>query len=178
MDRSFKAVVHIFIYVKHQSDRVLCSSLKVSLPAFDADHLFAALPFLQAANWDPHFSRKRFLAHAEGFPVCPDADSLSIIKELIEFIQEVRYRNIVEPRQPFHLLRFHVLCKAFLDGLVDTVGHPYFVCHFHLHQALAVSAPTESVRHIVDFLISAIALIKLGSLQNLPRGAQCKTMDV
>ena len=153
-----------------------CSSLKVPFPAFYADNLSSALPFLQAPNWYSHFSCKRFLAHAEGFPVCPDADSLSIIKEMIKFIQEVCYRDTVELSQPFYLLRFNVLCKAFLDGLVDAVGHTHLVCYFHLHQALAVSAPTESVRYIIDFLISVIPLIKLGGLQNLPWGAQYKTM--
>lgn len=147
-------------------------------PAFYADNLSAALPLLQATDWDSHFSRKRFLAHTKGFPVCPDADSLSIIKEMIEFIQEVRHRNSVELRQPIHLLRFNMLRKAFLDGLVNTVGHPHLVCHFHLHESLAVSAPTEPVRYIIDLLISAIPLIELGRLQNLPRGAQYKTMYV
>ena len=146
------------------------------LPAFYADNLSAALPFLQTTDWDSHFSRKRFLTHTKGFPVCPNADSLSIIKEMIEFIQEVCHRNSVELSQPIHLLRFNMLCKAFLDSLVNTVGHAHFICHFHLHQAFAVSAPTEPVRYIVDFLISAIPLIELGRLQNLPRGAQYKTM--
>ena len=147
-------------------------------PAFYADNLSAALPFLQATDRDAHFSRKRFLTHAKGFPVCPDTNSLSIIKEMIEFIQEVCYWNIIELRQPIHLVRFNMLRKTFLDGLVDTVGHAHFVCHFHLHQPLAVSAPAEPVRYIIDLLISAIPLIELGRLQNLPRGAQYKTMYV
>ena len=147
-------------------------------PAFYADNLSAALPFLQTTDWDSHFSRKRFLSHTKGFTVCPDADSLSIIKEMIEFIQEVRHRNSVELRQPIHLLRFDMLCKAFLDGLVNTVGHAHFLCHFHLHKPTAVSAPAEPVRYIIDLLISAIPLIELGRLQNLPRGAQYKTMYV
>ena len=95
---------------------------------------------------------------------------------MIEFIQEVRHRNGVELRQPIHLLRFNMLSEPFLDGLVDTVGHSHFVCHFHLHKPTAVSAPAEPVRYIIDFLISAIPLIELGRLQNLPRGAQYKTM--
>ena len=95
---------------------------------------------------------------------------------MVKFIQKVRYRNTIELRQPVYLLRFNVLCKAFLDGLVDAVGHTHLVCYFHLHQALAVSAPTEPVRYIIDFLISAIPLIELGRLQNLPRGAQYKTV--
>ena len=147
-------------------------------PAFYADNLSAALPFLQTTDWDAHFSRKGFLSHSKGFPVCPDADSLSIIKEMIEFIQEVRDRNSVELRQPIHLLRFDMLRKSFLDSLVDTVGHPHLVCHFHLHKPTAVSAPAEPVRYIVNLLISTIPLIELGRLQNLPRGAQYKTMYV
>ena len=95
---------------------------------------------------------------------------------MIEFIQEVRDRNSVELRQPIHLLRFDMLRKSFLNSLVDTVGHSHLVCHFHLHQTFAVSAPAEPVRYIIDLLISAIPLIELGSLQNLPRGAQYKTM--
>jgi len=134
------------------------------LPAFYADNLSAALPFLQTTDWDSHFSRKRFLTHTKGFTVCPDADSLSIIKEMIEFIQEVCHRDPVELRQPIHLLRFDMLRKSFLDGLVDTVGHSHLVCNFHLHQPLAVSAPAEPVRYIVDLLISAIPLIELGRL--------------
>ena len=119
-----------------------------------------------------------FLAHAKRFPVCPDANSLSIIKEMIEFIQEVCYRDTVELRQPIYLLRFNVLCKTFLDSLVDTVGHTHFICHFHLHQPFTVSAPAEPVRYIIDFFISAIPLIELGGLQNLPRGAQYETVYV
>ena len=108
---------------------------EMPFPAFYADNLSAALPFLQTTDWDSHFSRKRFLTHTKGFTVCPDADSLSII-------------------------------------------HPYLICHFHLHQTFAVSAPAEPVRYIIDLLISAIPLIELGRLQNLPRGAQYKTMYV
>ena len=147
-------------------------------PAFYADNLSAALPFLQATDWDSHFSRKRFLTHAKGFPVCPDANSLSIIKEMIEFIYEICHRNSVELRQPIHLLRFNMLREPFFDGLVNTMGHSHLVCNFHLHQPLAVSAPAEPVRYIIDFLISAIPLIELGRFQNLPWGAQHKTMYV
>ena len=147
-------------------------------PAFYADNLSAALPFLQTTDWDSHFSRKRFLTHTKGFPICPDANSLSIVKEMIEFIQEVRHRNSVELRQPIHLLRFDMLREPFLDCLVDAVGHSHLVCHFHLHQSLAVSAPAEPVRYIIDLLISAIPLIKLGGFQTLARGAQYKTMYV
>ena len=145
-------------------------------PAFYADNLSAALPFLQATDRDAHFSCKWFLAHAKRFPVCPDADSLSIIKEMIEFIKKVCYWDTVELSQPIHLLRFNMLREPFLDGLVDTVGHTHLVCHFHLHQTFAMSTPAEPVRYIIDFLISAIPLIELGRLQNLPRGAQYETM--
>ena len=145
-------------------------------PAFYADNLSAALPFLQAADRDAHFSCKGFLPHAKRFPVCPDADSLSIIKEMIEFIQKVCHWDSIELCQPIYLLRFDMLRKTFLDGLVDTMGHTHFICHFHLHQTLAMSAPSEPVRYIVDFLISMIPLIELGRLKNLPRGAQYKTM--
>jgi len=154
----------------------LCSAFEILLPAFYADNLSSALPFLQAPNRYSHFSRKRFLPHAEGFPVCPDADSLSIIKEMIEFIQKICHRDSVELRQPIHLLRFDMLRKSFLDSLVDTVGHPHFLCHFHLHKPTAVSAPAEPVRYIIDLLIFAIPLIELGGLQNLPWGAQYETM--
>lgn len=133
-------------------------------PAFYADNLSAALPLLQATDRNAHFSRKRFLTHAKGFPVCPDANSLSIIKEMIEFIQEVRHRNSVELRQPIYLVRFNMPRKTFLDGFVNAVRHPYLICHFHLHQAFAVSAPAEPVRYIIDLLISAIPLIELGRL--------------
>ena len=154
----------------------LCSAFEILLPAFYADNLSSALPFLQAPNRYSHFSCKRLLAHAEGFPVCPDADSLSIIKEMVEFIQKVRYRNAIELCQPIHLLWFDMLCETFLNGLIDTVSHTHLVCHFHLHQSLAVSAPAEPVRYIVDLLISAIPLIELGRFQNLSWGAQYETM--
>ena len=97
---------------------------------------------------------------------------------MIEFIQEVRHRDSIKLCQPVHLVRFNMLCEPFLDGLVDTVGHTHLVCHFHLHKPTAVSAPAEPVRYIIDLLISAIPLIELGRLQNLPRGAQYKTMYV
>ena len=146
------------------------------LPAFYADNLSATLPFLQATDWDAHFSRKRFLTHAKGFPVCPDANSLSIIKEMIEFIQEICHRDSIKLCQPIYLIRFNMLRKTFLDGLVDTVGHAHLVRNLHLHQTFAVSAPAEPVRYIIDLLISAIPLIELGRLQNLPWGAQYETM--
>ena len=57
----------------------LDSPLKMPFPAFYADNLSAALPFLQAANGDSHFSCKGLLTHTKGFPVCPDTNSLSII---------------------------------------------------------------------------------------------------
>ena len=101
---------------------------------------------------------------------------MSIIKKMIEFIQEVRHWNSVELRQPIHLLRFDMLRKAFLDGFVDTVCHSHLVCDLDLHESLAMPAPAEPVRYIVDLLVSAIPLIKLGRLQNLPRGAQYETM--
>ena len=97
---------------------------------------------------------------------------------MIEFIQKVRYRNAIELCQPIHLLRFDMLREPFLDSLIDTVGHAHFVCNFHLHKSLAVPAPAEPVRYIVDLLISAIPLIELGSLQNLPWGAQYETVYV
>ena len=154
----------------------LCPAFEVPFPAFYADNLSAALPFLQAPDRNTHFSCKRFLTHAKGFPVCPDTNSLSIIKEMIEFIQEICHRDSIKLCQPIYLVRFNMLRKTFLDGFVNAVSHPYLICHFHLHQTFAVSAPTEPVRYIVDFLISAIPLIELGRLQNLPRGAQYKTM--
>ena len=147
-------------------------------PAFYADNLSAALPLLQATDWDAHFSCKGFLTHTKGFPVCPDTNSLSIIKEMIEFIQEICHRDSIKLCQPIYLIRFNMLRKTFLDGLVNTVGHAHFVCYFYLHKSFAVSAPAEPVRYIIDFLISAIPLIELGCLQNLPRGAQYKTMYV
>lgn len=145
-------------------------------PAFYADNLSSAFPFLQAPNRNSHFSCEGFLSHAKGFPICPDADSLSIIKEMIEFIQEVRYRDTVELRQPIYLLRFNMLCKALLNSLVDAVGHAHLVRNLHLRQSFAVPEPAEPVRYIIDLLISAIPLIKLSSLPNLPWDAQYKTM--
>ena len=101
---------------------------------------------------------------------------MSIIKEVVKFIQEVCYRDTIELSQPIHLLRLNMLREPFLDGFINTVGHTHFVCHFYLHQPFAVSTPTEPVRYIIDFFISAIPLIKLCGLQNFTRGAQNKTM--
>ena len=101
---------------------------------------------------------------------------MSIIKEMIEFIQEVRYRDTVELRQPIYLLRFNMLCKALLNSLVDAVGHAHLVRNLHLRQSFAVPEPAEPVRYIIDLLISSIPLIKLSSLPNLPWDAQYKTM--
>lgn len=97
---------------------------------------------------------------------------------MIELIQEVYHRNSVELCQPIYFLRFYMLRKAFLDGFVDTVGHSHLVCDLDLHESLAVPAPAKPVRYIIDLLISAIPLIELGRLQNLPRGAQYKTIYV
>ena len=145
-------------------------------PAFYANNLSAALPFLQAPDRDAHFSCKWFLTHAKGFPICPDAVGLSIIKEVVEFIQEVCCWNSIELCQPIYLLRFNVLREPFLDSFVNAVGHSHFICHLYLHQSFAVSAPAKPVRYIIDLLISAIPLIELSGLQNLPWGAQYKTM--
>ena len=97
---------------------------------------------------------------------------------MIEFIQKVCHRDSIELCQPIYLLRFDMLRKTFLDGFVNAVRHPYLICHFHLHKPTAVSAPAEPVRYIIDFLISAIPLIKLGGFQNLARGAQYETVYV
>ena len=101
---------------------------------------------------------------------------MSIIRKLIEFIQKVCHRDSIELCQPIYLLRFDMLRKSFLDSLVDTMSHSHLVCYFYLHKSFAVSAPAEPVRYIVDLLISAIPLIELGRLQNLPWGTQYKTM--
>ena len=148
------------------------------LPAFYADNLSATLPFLQTADRYAHFPCKGFLTHTKGFPVCPDAVGLSIVKEVVEFIQEICYRNIIELRQSLYLLRINMLCEAFLNGLVNTVGHSHLVRNLHLHQALTVSAPAEPVRDTFNFFVSAIPPIELGSLQNLPWGAQYETVYV
>lgn len=148
------------------------------LPAFYADNLSATLPFLQTANRYSHFPCKWFLAHAKGFPVCPNTVSLSIIKETIKFVQEICHRHIIELCQSFHLLRVNMLREAFFNRLVDAVRHSHLVRNLHLHQALAVSAPAKPVRDTFDFFISAIPLIELGSLQNLPWGAQYETVYV
>ena len=145
-------------------------------PAFYADNLSATLPFLQATDWDAHFSCKGFLTHTKGFPVCPDTNSLSIIKEMIEFIQEVCYWNIIELCQPIYLVRFNMLRKTFLDGFVNAVSHPYLICHFHLHKTFAMPEPTEPVRDIFDFFVFSITLIELSCLQNLSWGAKNKTV--
>ena len=149
---------------------------EVPFPAFYADNLSPALPFLQAADRDAHFSRKRFFTHTKRFPVCPDAVGLSIVKEMIELIQEICHRNSVELCQSIYLVRFNMLCKAFLDGFVNAVSHPRLICYFYLQKPFAVSAPAEPVRYIVNLLISAIPLIELGRFQNLPWSAQYKTL--
>ena len=74
----------------------LCPAFEMPFPAFYADNLSTAFPFLQAPDRDAHFSCKWFLSHAKGLPVCPDAVSLSIVKEVVEFIQEVCNWNPIE----------------------------------------------------------------------------------
>ena len=103
---------------------------------------------------------------------------MSIVKEVVEFIQEICYRNIIELRQSLYLLRINMLCEAFLNGLVDAMGHSHLVRNLHLHQALAMSAPAEPIRDISNFHVSTVTLIELGRLQNLPRGAQYETVYV
>ena len=156
----------------------LCPAFEMPFPAFNADNLSTAFPFLQTADGYSHFSCKRFLPHAEGFPVCPDAVSLSIIKEVVELIQKICHWHIVELCQPLHFLWFNMLCKTFFDSLVNTVRHSHLVRNLHLHQPLAVSTPAEPIRDTFNFFISAIPLIKLGGLQNLPWGAQYETVYV
>lgn len=71
-----------------------------------------------------------------------------------------------------------MLCRTALN--ID-IYRPCYSGNFRnirLQQPSAVSAPAKPVRYILDFLISEIPLIKLGSLQNLPGGAQHKTVYV
>lgn len=148
------------------------------LPAFYADHLSATLPFLQAANRNSHFPCEWFLTHTKGFSVCPDAVGLSIVKEAIKLIQEICHWYIVEVCQALHLRWVNMLGESFLNGLVNAMGHSHLVRNLHLHQALTMSAPAKPVRDTFNFFISAIPLIELSSLQNLPWGAQYETVYV
>lgn len=156
----------------HQSS----SSLKIPLPALYADYLSVIFPLPQAIHRDSHFPRKGFLPHTEGFPIGPDTFALSIIKELIELIQEVRHGNTIECRKVLHHLQGDVLSNSALNIDVNRSAHTRKLCNFCLHQATAMSAPTEPVRYIIDFLISSIPLIELRCFQNLSWGTQHKTM--
>ena len=130
-------------------------------PAFYADNLSAALPFLQTTDWDSHFSRKRFLTHPKGFPVCPDASGLSVVEEVVELVQEVCHGNIVEPGKPLDFFRIDVLRKAFFDSSVHTRSHSYLFCDFRLYETFAVPKPEEPVRDVADLFVFPIPLIEL-----------------
>ena len=123
---------------------------EILLPGLSADLLSSRFPFLQASNRDPGCSGKGFPSQPQRLPIGPDTVSLSIIEETIEFIHEIRHRNPIEARQLFR--------------------------HRRLQESFAVSAPTKPVRDIPNFLISAIPLIELGSIQNFPRGAKYETV--
>ena len=154
----------------------LRSTLEIPLPAFDADYFSVVLPFPQTIHRDSHFPCKGFLTQAEGFPIGPDAFALPIVKELIEFVQEVRHGDTIECRQTLYHLQRNMLSSSTFDINVDCSGHACNLRHFCLHQSTAVSAPPKPVRYILDLLISAIPLIELGRHQNLPWGAQYETM--
>ena len=151
---------------------------EILLPGFSADLFSSRLPFPQAPNGDSCCSGKRLPSQPQRLPIGPDAVSLSIIEETIEFIHEIRHGNPIEARQLLRHRRRQVLRDATFDIIVYSLCNAGDLRHLRLQESLAVSAPTEPVRHIADFLITAVTLNKLSCLQKLPRGAQYKTMDI
>ena len=157
---------------------LLRPSLKILLPHFAADRLLSAFPFTQAAQRDTRMPCKGLPAHTELLTIDEDALGLSIEKEAVVIVYEIRLRNTIELCQPICDLWLNVLSHPFLQRLVDVMRQSHPVSRFSLYQSLAVPAPAEPVRHIPDFLVSAILPIKLSCLQNLPRGAQYETMYI
>ena len=94
-------------------------------------------------------------------PVCPDAGGLSVVEEVVEFVQEVCYGNIVEPGKPLDFFRIDVLRKAFFNSSVHTRSHSYLFCDFRLYETIAVPKPAEPVRDTSDLFVFPIPLIEL-----------------
>ena len=63
------------------------SILEILLPGFEADHLSAALPILQAADGDAHLSGKGFLSQAERVSIFLNLSGLSAAEEAVIAIQ-------------------------------------------------------------------------------------------
>lgn len=157
---------------------ILCPPLKVHLPALETDLFLPILPAAQTGQWNAGIAAKRFSPHPQLIAISPDSLGLSIEEEPVVLIQEVGNRNPIElgqvqnqaPRQASGdaALDFNVYAAADIGDLGD----------FSLHQAFAVSKPTEPVRDGGDFIISKVGLVHHGCFQNLVRGAQFETMDI
>ena len=156
----------------------LCLSLEILLPAFVADGLFLDLPDLQTSEGDTVPISEGLSAQACPASPCPDAAPLSILKELVELVREVRRRDTEEPGQFVPHFPVEVLGGAFFYGLVCIVAHADPLRHLRLHQPPAVPEPSEPVRDGLNVLIPVILSVEAGGLQNLPRGAQREAMDI
>lgn len=157
---------------------ILCPSLEILLPAFVADGLFLDFPDLKAAEGDAVPISEGLSAQACPASPCPDAAPLSILKELVELVRKVRRRDAEEPGQSVPHFLLEVLGGTFLDGRVCIVAHTDPLRHLRLHQPPAVPEPSEPIRDGLNILIPMILPVEAGGLQDLPRGAQRKAMDI
>lgn len=157
---------------------ILCPSLKVHLPALEADLFLSVLPAAQAGQGNAGMAAKGFSSHAQLLTVVLDTIGLSIEKELVVFVQEVGNRNPVKLGQVQNQTPRQASCDATLDFDIHAAADTGDLGCFPLHESFAVSEPAEPVRDGGDFLIGTVSLIHHGGFQNLMRGAQFETMDI
>lgn len=157
---------------------ILCPSLKVHLPALEADLFLSVLPAAQAGQGNAGMAAKGFSSHAQLLTVVLDTIGLSIEKELVVFVQEVGNRNPVKLGHVQNQAPRQASCDTALDFDIHAAADSGNLGYFPLHQALTVSEPAEPVRDGGDFLIGTVSLIHHGGFQNLVWGAQFETMDI
>lgn len=148
------------------------------LPAFVGYSSFFVLPGFQALERDTKPVSKYLSVHTGLASPSLDAASLSVFKKPIELVLEVRCRDTEETSKPFPHSLVEVSGDAFFDGLVHIMAHADLCGHLPLHQSPAMAQPAEPVRDGPDLLISMILPVKACGLQDLPRSAQGKAMDI
>ena len=157
---------------------ILCLPFEVLLPALETDLFLSVLPTAQAGQWNAGKSTERLSPHPQPLSIRPDSLGLSIVKELVVFIQEVGNRNPVKLGQVQNQAPRQTSCDTALNFDIHAAADTGDLGCFPLHKPFTMSEPAEPVRDGGDFFIRVVNLIHHGGFQNLVWGAQFETMDI
>ena len=146
-----------------------CSSLEILLPAFIADGAFFLLPGLQISDRDPIPTSKGLPGQTRPASPCPNTAPLSILEELIEFVQKIQCRDAEETGQSFPHLLIEVMGDTFFNGFICIRAHTDLLRHLRLQQPHFAPEPTEPVRNILDIIVASVAFIYCCGFPPLPR---------